>query len=236
MYELSLEKYSGPLDKLLELVLGKKLEITEISLAEVTADFLDYLRKLEEERADPGLIADFLVVASKLVLIKSKTLLPSLELEKDEEEDVRSFELRLRIYAELKKTRELLKEKWNDFPQMVAREFLFAAGPTFYPPAKITEKDLHLTLLKILGDFEKVMKPVKKIKIEIINLKEKIEEILKRLNSTPVGLKSFGEKGTKSELVVLFLAVLHLIKAELVQVEQAGNFGEIKIARKRGKG
>lgn len=235
-YELNLERYSGPLDKLLELVLEKKMEITEISLAEVTADFLDYLRKLEEENADPGIITDFLVVASKLVLIKSKNLLPSLELNEEEEEDVRAFELRLKIYAEFKKAQKLVKEKWNDFPQMASREFLSATGPAFYPPEKITEKDLVLSLSRILGEFEKVMKPVQKIKIEIINLKEKIEEVFKKLTASPVGLNHFKEKGTRAELVVLFLAVLHLIKAQIVHVEQADNFGEITIARRPKSG
>ena len=98
-YELSLEYYKGPLDKLLELVEEKKLEITQISLAEVTADFLNYLKTLDESRANHSLIADFLVVASKLVLIKSKMLLPSLPLDEEEESDIRNLEERLKLFA-----------------------------------------------------------------------------------------------------------------------------------------
>ena len=228
MYELTLEKYQGPLDKLLELVLDKKLEITEVSLAEVTADFLSYLEKLAEERADPSVIADFLVVASKLVLIKSKNLLPSLVLE----EDVRLFETRLKIYAEFKNAQRLIKEKWNDYPQMAAREFLSTANVSFYPPKKVTGKDIYSALANIVGDFQKIMMPVKRIKIEIINLKEKIEEVLRKLTSSPVGLNSFNKGGGKSELVVIFLAILHLIKSQLVSVEQTSNFGDIRIAKK----
>ncbi len=233
-YELALEKYQGPLDKLLELVLDKKLEIAEISLAEVTADFLDYLKKLEEEHADPTLIIDFIIVASKLVLIKSKNLLPTLQLDEEEEEDVRTLELRLKIYAEMKNAQKLIRERWDDFPQMATREFLSAIGVAFYPPKKVTKKDLALSIIKIAGELEKLMKPVKTIKIKIINLKEKIEEIVKKLTSSPVGFNSLKDKGTKSELVVLFLAILHLIKAQLVYVEQSGNFGEITIAKKNG--
>ena len=101
LYELKLETYQGPLDKLLELVEGKKLEITKISLADVTADFLNFLKKLESEGANHSLIADFLVVASKLILIKSKVLLPALTLSEEEESDIHDLEARLKIYAEL---------------------------------------------------------------------------------------------------------------------------------------
>ncbi|MFH0712834.1 MAG: segregation/condensation protein A [Candidatus Jorgensenbacteria bacterium] len=232
MYELSLEKYRGPLDKLLELVLEKKLEISEVSLAEVTADFLGYLGKLEEERVNPTVITDFLVVASKLVLIKSKNLLPSLDLNQEEEEDIRLFEVRLKIYAEFKNAQKLIKENWNDYPRMAAREFLSTTSASFYPPQKVAGKDLYSALAKIVGDFEKIMMPVKRIKIEIINLKEKIEEVFRKLTSNPVGLESLKKGGGKSELVVIFLAILHLIKSQLVHVEQTSNFGDIRIARK----
>ncbi len=231
-YELTLERYQGPLDKLLELVEEKKLAITEISLAEVTADFLNYLEKLEKEHSDPTLISDFLVVASKLVLIKSKILLPTLELNEEEEEDIRTFEKRLLLYAELKKAKNIIKEKWNVFPQMASREFLSTIGAAFYPPKNLTAEDLALAFSKIFREFEKVMKPVKTIKIEMINLKEKIEEILKKITSKkPVELNNLRSEGSRSELIVLFLAILHLIKAQLIYVEQAGHFSEIKITK-----
>lgn len=231
-YELTLEKYQGPLDKLLELVLEKKMEISEVSLAGVTADFLSYLEKLEEGKTSPSVIADFLSVASKLVLIKSKNLLPSLVLSEEEEEDIRLFETRLKIYAELKNTQKIIKERWHEYPQMASREFLSAAGTAFYPPKKTSGAELASAISKIAGEFEKIMKPVQRIKIEIINLKEKIEEIFQKLTSSPVGFESLKNKGGKRELVVLFLAILHLIKAQLVSVEQAGSFGDIRIAKK----
>ena len=74
-FELKHEKFSGPIEALLDLIERKKLEVTEFSLAEVTADFLDYLQKLgarESATVSPRIIADFVVIASKLLLIKSK--------------------------------------------------------------------------------------------------------------------------------------------------------------------
>ena len=111
-YELKFDYYEGPLDKLLNLVEEKKLEITAVNLAEVTADFIKYVETLEAEGAR-GTIADFLIVASKLILIKSKVLLPGLELSEEEESDVRSLEFRLKLYKELKLAQARIKSGWS---------------------------------------------------------------------------------------------------------------------------
>jgi len=231
-YELALNGYEGPLDKLLQLVEEKKLEITQISLAEVTADFLKYLKTLETNRANHALIADFLSVASRLVLIKSKVLLPSLELTAEEETDIKNLEARLKIYAELKGAQKNIKSLWNDYPKMGAREFLSGLPPAFYPPKKIRKDDLRSALVQIIAELERFLKPVETLKIEVINLKTKIEEVLKKLTETPKKLRELRQDGSRSDLIVLFLAILHLIKEELVRVEQETNFAEIKIAKK----
>lgn len=228
-----MEYYKGPLDKLLELVEGKKLEITQISLAEVTADFLNYLKKLEENQPNRSLISDFLVVASRLVLIKSKVLLPSLPLDEEEESDIRGLEERLKLYAELKHAQKLIKGEWNNLPQMAGREFLMGVGPSFYPPPGVTKKELARALFKVVGELEKVFKPVLTIKTEVVNLETKIEEVLKRLTENPTGFRELHGRRSRSELVVLFLAILHLIKDQLVHVEQSGHFDEIKITKRK---
>ena len=83
IFDLKTAAFSGPLEKLLELVEERKLPITEVNLAEVTNDFLDYLRTLKT--VDPSVLADFIVVASRLILIKSKALVPELTLTPEEE-------------------------------------------------------------------------------------------------------------------------------------------------------
>lgn len=233
MYELSLERYQGPLDKLLELVEEKKLEITQISLAEVTADFLNYLKGLEESRTNHSLIADFLVIASKLVLIKSKMLLPSLLLDEEEESDIRDLEERLKLFAEFKHAQKFIKSGWHDMPQMAAREFLMSSGPSFYPPSNVTKEQLARALFRVIGEFEKVFKPVKIIKTEVINLKTKIEEVLKRLTESPTSFRELHGRRSRSELIVLFLAILHLIKDQLVRVEQSDHFKEITVTKRK---
>lgn len=230
-YELSLEAYRGPLDKLLELVEAKKLEITEISLAEVTADFLDYLKELETEKIDQMLLADFLAIASKLILIKSKILLPSLIAE-EEEAEIQDLETRLRLYQEIKKVMILVKKEWQPLPQIWSREYLAGLGPVFYPPSQINPGILQQALDRIFADFEKIFKPIAVVKKEIINLKAKIEEIIKKLTENPISFQKLSQNHSREELIVLFLAVLHLIKEQLILVEQPEHFEEITIAKK----
>src|SRR5262245_8487868 len=92
-YALRLQQYEGPLEKLLELIEERKLDVNEISLAEVTDDFLKYLEQLPA--VAPALLADFLTIGSRLVLIKSKSLLPELPLSAEEESDIKDLERRL---------------------------------------------------------------------------------------------------------------------------------------------
>lgn len=232
-YELKLENYNGPLDKLLELVEEKKLEITLLSLAEVTADFLKYVEKMEEIDHRRFILADFLVIASKLVLIKSRVLIPSLPLEEEEESDIKNLEERLKLYQELKKTREYIREGWSDLPKMVSREFFIGEQVIFYPPPHLSSTDLKKVLVKIAGEFEQFFKSKIIIKREMISLKAKIEEVLHRLTAGPFRVSKLKEGTNRSELVVLFLAILHLIKDQLVFAEQTEHFGEIKIDKNR---
>lgn len=230
-YELKSEHYSGPLDKLLELIETKKLEVTLLSLAEVTGEFLNYLKKLETQTNNHFLIADFLTVASKLILIKSKILIPSLVLEEEEKEDIAELEKRLKIYAELKAAQIHIKENWNELPQMTSREFLADLGKVFYPPKNLNAEDLRKSFAKLIGEMEKLAKPKAVIKRQIVSLSSKIKEILKRVSDKPASFHALKSDKTKEELVILFLAILHLLKDQLIFAEQAGHFEDIKIAK-----
>jgi len=83
-----------------------------------------------------------------------------------------------------------------------------------------------------LGEVERIAKPTAHLKSEIENLSKKIEEVLARLTGAPLGLGALRRSGSRGELVVLFLAILHLLKTQLVKVEQADRFGEIIVARR----
>jgi segregation and condensation protein A len=231
-YELKTTHYQGPLDKLLELVEEKKLEITLVSLASVTANFLEYIKKLEASPHNRVIIADFLVIASKLILIKSKILIPSLELEEEEKADIKDLERRLKIYQELKITKDYVRAAWNPAPKMIAREFLMNAGFLFYPPKTLNPEKMHQAFIKSVGELQKILKPRVVIKTKIISLRIKIEEILKRLTETPISFKNLQKGHNRDEIVTIFLAILHLIREELIHVIQDKHFDEITVAKK----
>jgi segregation and condensation protein A len=224
------ENFQGPLDKLLELVKKEKLDINQISLAEVTGKFLEYLTELKKnETISYSVLADFLVIASKLLLIKSKVLIPSLELEEDEEEEVRNLEVQLKIYSQIKEAEKKLEEKWHKYPTMAEREFL-ANREAFFYPGNTSIKNIKKFLSLITEEIKKI-KPVEKVKREVINLKNKMEEVMKKISNHPTGLKSFFQNGSKNEIVVLFLVVLHLFRDEKINFEQNKRFGEITIKK-----
>ncbi|HOV88719.1 MAG TPA: segregation/condensation protein A, partial [Candidatus Paceibacterota bacterium] len=137
--EIQQEKFSGPLDLLLSLIEERKLEITEVNLAQVTDAFLSYIGDLKQ--ASPDVLADFLVVAAKLILIKSKSLLPTLELSAEEETEIKDLTERLEIYRLFKNASQFIKEKFTQ-NQMFAREFLINQSPIFYPPEHCTPEML----------------------------------------------------------------------------------------------
>lgn len=245
MYELKLDHYQGPLDKLLELIESKKMEIGTIALASVTGDFLQYLEGfkidfgIDEKEVDEKvqysapleLLADFLVIASRLLLIKSKTLLPSLELTQEEKEEIQDLEVRLKLYQEFKRTQEYIHAQWSDTPKMYTREFMLSVPTIFYPPSNVGPNELLGAILKISGALEIAMTPKVRVKNQILNLRTKIEEVIAKLTNTPKNLRELHGDGNRTELVVLFLAILHLIKQQIVKVEQGDHFSEITIAK-----
>src|SRR3989344_2577941 len=137
-YQVQLDKFSGPLEKLLELIEEKQLEITLVNLAQVTGDFLEYLKTLDNESKHPSVLADFIVIASRLLLIKSKAILPSLELTEEEEADIQDLEMRLKIYKEFKEAGVILNGLWNKKASFYGRELFANLPAVFYPSKNIT--------------------------------------------------------------------------------------------------
>lgn len=241
-YELKTSSYQGPIETLVALIEEKQLAILEFSLAEVTADFLSYVETLEVKVKEEGdgalseLLADFLLVASKLILIKSKALIPSLVLTGEEEEDIRDLETRIRLYRELKNLQPLIRNGWADLPQILTRELLVSEEVVFYPPPKLAVQDLPSAAGRLAGELARIARPIERVKGTIIHLKEKIEEIFERVKTRAF---SFGElkKGrSRGEAVVLFVAMLHLIKSQLVRVTQTAHFSDINIAKRERRG
>jgi segregation and condensation protein A len=245
MYEVKTLAYSGPLEKLLELIEAKKMDITQISLAEVTADFLLYVDSIKEEAqktendADEEtkvqalrMLADFLVVASQLILIKSKALLPELSLSEEEENEIHDLEARLKIYSQLKPMFAAVKNEWSQSSQIYSRAMLLSQPVVFYPPKKLTLKSMGESLDRLLNSLGSFFLDKETIKRQLFTLEDKISEVTKKIAQ---GISKFSEiigRKTKNEVIVIFLALLQLLRENTFAVSQEKLFDEIKIEKK----
>ncbi len=231
-YTVQTAVYQGPLDLLLDLIEHAELDITAVSLAAVTEQYLNYLHHLEETHADE--ISAFLVIAAKLVQIKSEALLPRPPAREVGEEDIGvSLVEQLKLYKRFKEIANLLGER----VAQNLRTYLRLA-----PPPKIEGKlDLsNITLADLINAAEEVYsKDVEKqslgtvISAPKITIREKIELISKRLGAAEHAhfRELLGENPTRIEIVVTFLALLELVKRYRVSARQEGLFTDIEIER-----
>ena len=232
-YKVQTPIYEGPLDLLLSLIERAELDITSISLAAVTDQYLQYIHAMAE--AQPDEISAFLVIAAKLVQIKSEALLPRPpEREVGEEDPGTSLVEQLKLYKRYKEIAGWLLDRQS----ANLRTHLRVA-----PPPKVeTKLDLsNLTLGDLLAAAERAFGREKEkkslgtvISAPRVTIREKIELITQTLKE--VERASFrgliGDKATRVEIVVTFLALLELVKRYHVEAHQDGLFGDIQFERR----
>lgn len=226
------EKFEGPLDLLLELIQKQKLSINEVSLAKVTDEYVAIVEGLAREgRVDQEELAQFLVIAGELLLIKSRSLIPGIGELPEEELSVEELERRLSL---LKMMRERAKELIvlsRQKRHIAAREPYAGMDAVFYPPKRLKVGDLANAFVKIYEALPKIEKIAEDKIRRIISLEEKIQE-LQGLLSAKVE-RAFSElvRGGKEKIdvIISFLALLELAKQRLVELHQDGAFGEIRV-------
>lgn len=231
-FTVKLEQFEGPLDLLLELIQKEKLEITQISLAKVTDSYLSHLKDNLDISSDN--LSDFLVVAARLILIKSKALLPILELTPDEEESIYDLEERLALYKKFKEISELLGAQFDKRQFSFSRKGFEGVKQGFFPPPDIDGSVLEKTMSRILAEMPKAEKLVEERVKEVITLEQKIVELKSSLQhriETSFKILTATAKD-KTEVIVTFLAILELFKEKIITVEQKELFGEIMINKK----
>jgi segregation and condensation protein A len=246
-YEIKTEQFSGPLEKLLELIEAEKLGINEVSLAKVTDGFLKYLGTFrgggegeEKFRVDLRILADFIAIASRLIFLKSKYLLPGLPLTEEEEADIKDLEERLKLYQQLKPALRHIGKLWRTSHRSFSRPYFlgrgagFAAGQAFfYPGDGLDAGALNMALGHILETVQAYAFETETIKEKIITLEEKIAEVVGRMEREgDLQFRHLSDKKSRSEMIVLFLAILHLAREQLVLLEQMGNFSDIMVKKK----
>jgi len=231
-YNVQTPVYEGPLNLLLNLIEHAELDITTVSLAMVTDQYLVHINSMDQLNADE--ISAFLVIAAKLIQIKSEALLPRPPArEPGEEDDGKSLIDQLKLYKRFKEIGAWL----NAREQANLRTYLRVA-----PPPKLEPKlDLsNITLERLVAAAEEafakeqIKKPLATvISAPRITIREKIEMITKVMKDLERSSFSSLIKGSSSrlEIVVTFLAMLELIKRYRVQACQEGLFSEIEIDR-----
>ncbi len=228
MKEFKLEQFSGPLDLLLSLIDEEKLNISEVSLSAVTEQFLNYLEKLENKK--PEELADFLVIATRLLLIKSRKLLPQFALE---EEEGPSLEEQLRLYKMFVEAAKKINQLWENKNHSEFRLEPPRRPEIFTPPANLSLAELQESLIKLLRRLEPP-KPLPQTQIDkTVLLEEKIKNIqalLKKAKSLNFS-EILNNNQNRTEIIITFLALLELVKGQTVALKQKKSFEEIMILK-----
>jgi segregation and condensation protein A len=229
-YTVSTPVYEGPLDLLLQLIERAELDITRLALAQVTDQYLEHLRRLQDRSAEE--VSAFLVIAAKLLQIKSEALLPTPPIREAGEEDPgEALALQLIAYKRYRQIADLLGQRetagWRTYLRVA-------------PPPKV-EGTVDLTgigladLIAAAGSvfamangkpsLNSVVAPIR------VTIREKISLITRYLREKSHSTFSalLGERRTRIDIVVTFLAMLELVKRRLVRVRQDSLFGEIEL-------
>jgi len=222
IFAVDQEHFSGPLGLLLELLQQKELEITKVSLEKITEDYLGYL---EANDVPPEELADFLVVATRLIYLKSRELMPYLKTA-EEEAEVQSLEDQLRLY------RLFLDAAGKIEEQFAGSHVMFAAqkprvvqdeAPAFVASEAVTPTVLHEAFGWVLKRLEPFFALREASMERVKSIEERLDEMRQAIASR--ASMSFKDvvRGAKSkpEVVVSFLALLELIRRQIVRASQA---------------
>lgn len=229
VYAVKLESYKGPLDVLLELITSNKLEINEVSLADVTEQYLEYIEGNDLPAKE---LSDFLSVAARLLHLKTKALLPYLYEDTDEEEV--SLEHQLKIYKVYWDASKEINALYMGKTRLFAKtKSTITDEPVFSPPSKkqVTPSVIKTLFFNIINGLEEVVDlPRTSIK-KTVSLAQKMSTLKQMLTTVKrMKFKKFiygGENTT--DVIVNFLAVLEMIKQRELDVHT--NNGDIVIEK-----
>jgi len=227
-FKVKTDLFEGPLDVLLDLIEKRKMLINDISLAKVTDDFIAHIKDLGI--FPMGEASSFILIASTLLLIKSKSLLPTLELTPGEQGDIKDLERRLVIYQKFKRLGQGIHEVLGVRPLFYSNPRPFE--PVFSPSTDINLDSLFASINRILNNLPKKQIVPKAIVDKVISLEDMIEHLTKRVTqSLKMSFKEFSNfnKGEKVNVIVGFLAMLELVKQGSIMVKQDNHFEDIQM-------
>ncbi|MCI7241380.1 MAG: segregation/condensation protein A [Bacilli bacterium] len=232
-YSIKIDAFEGPLDLLLHLIKEKNVDIYDISIEEITKSYLDYINKMEE--LNINVASSYLVMAAELMEIKSKSLLPKVESEEDNEEEVVSRENLINKLVEYKKYKEMT-EVFKELE--INRNNIYIKPPeniNNYINNEIYNEEIEIDkLVEAMKNFlnrKELEKPLKtKITNKEYSVKERKNSIRNIIrNKKRVEFTELFEEYNKSYIAVTFLSVLELAKEHELKISQDKNFDNIFI-------
>ncbi len=225
-FNVATESFQGPLEALLDLIEERRMSITDISLSEVADSYLAYVEKLPE--LPLGETAQFIVVASTLLLIKSRTLLPSLELSEDERESVAELERRLARLLVIRNASRLLKSQWGKAPMLFA--YRAPSRLPVFAPAESSVSVLATAAHKLLNVLPKAELLIQTVVAPVLALEDVIVNLKARLTSAfRTQFSELTKNRNRHDVIVYFLAMLELVRSGSASVTQERLFEDITI-------
>lgn len=229
-YTFRLETFEGPLDLLLHLIQKNEMDIFNIPIAVITEQYMDYLRLMKT--LDLDVAGEYLLMASTLLHIKSRMLLPQTSLEEEEEEDPRAeLVRRLLEYQKYKMAATELIQR-----PMLGRDVFIRLAQPIEEGAE--EERIEASLFDLMDALQKVLQRAKEeafheVILDRLTVEDKVQEILLLLQrekrSLPFHLL-FPKEASRRVIVITFLAILELVKAKWIRVFQAAPFDTIRIS------
>lgn len=249
LYQVKTSAFEGPLELLLDLIEKRKLLINEISLAQVTDDYIAFIKEMQSKKDEAedessksklyGDITSFVIVAATLILIKSKSLLPTLELADEEKEQIGSLEERLRLYKAARAASDNIKKLFGKSISFAPEERTFN-DVVFHPDERISVDLMRKLAEEVLHSIpKKVFLQNVEVK-QVISIEEMISNLTDRIQaslSTSFSEFSGGSKGVKTKeekvfVIVSFLAMLELVREGILDVLQHEHFQDIHLTKR----
>tara|TARA_B100002051_G_scaffold276628_2_gene326288 strand:- start:16926 stop:17657 length:732 start_codon:yes stop_codon:yes gene_type:complete len=225
-FSIKTDTFEGPLELLIELVEKRKLLINDIALAAVTDEYMQTVSAMQELSLPNT--SQFVSLASTLLLIKSKSLLPVLDLTEEEEESIENLEERLKRYQLYRDAAQHIQTRFGT-TMMFEPEYAPPRDPLFLPDDFCTIPALQAAMRRVLTDLPRTeKKPTAKVK-PTISLEDMMAKLRKRIE-TQMKTRFSEIRSQETEhknVIVSFLAILELFKQGDVIITQAGHFEDI---------
>jgi segregation and condensation protein A len=229
VFKIKIEGFEGPLELLLSLIEKRKLPINDVSLSQVTDDYIAHIERQGEFPLSQT--ANFILIASTLLLIKSKSLLPMLELTQEEEESIEQLEHRLKLYKQTKELSVHIAERFGsqilfEPERQQLDEVIFA------PSNDSTLPNIIEAIRRVLTSLPKIELAPQAVVKKILSLEEAINNLTDRITKNlRMNFSDLAQLGKEERVTVIvhFLAMLELVKQGILNATQDRAFSDIAL-------